>query len=224
MNRKLFSFGFGIPLFLAFSALLGGCASMVEEQITPTSLGIDRLYARYNCEELAQLAPIKEQALAASRTNPQQYKVSAMYMSGLRQAQREKGCSISASPTLTPAVETAKTSSINLVSPNQMPDPSVGGIGVGIGPLTAPVAKGLGLPQLQGVLVVEVLKGRSAERAGLRPMDVILEFAGQTVSQPAELQQIINRTRPGFRAPIRIWRGNTAHDLVVQVETSAPPK
>lgn len=133
---------------------------------------------------------------------------------------------VSWNPQAQPSSSThAAPSNSGTISPNSSAPPaSLGIIGIRMGQMTDAIAQGLGMPRLQGVLVIEVMKGMGAEHAGLRPMDVVLEFAGQAVSQPSELQQIITRTRPGFKAPIRIWRDMGIHDLVVEVQTFPLPK
>lgn len=111
----------------------------------------------------------------------------------------------------------SQTSSI--VSQTTPSSPSgKGSIGISVSQqLAQAVALGLGLPNTQGVLVVEVAKGGSAEKAGMKPMDVILDFSGQLVSQPSELMAMLAKTRPGFLATLRIWRDRAVKDIVVEI-------
>jgi serine protease Do len=60
-------------------------------------------------------------------------------------------------------------------------------IGVAIGSLSPAVAKGLGVPSARGALVREVVPDGPGARAGLRPGDVIVGFAGRVVHEASEL-------------------------------------
>jgi serine protease Do len=79
-------------------------------------------------------------------------------------------------------------------------------LGVMIQPVTQPLAEQFHVNVHQGVLVTEVQPGTPAEKAGLKPGDVILEFAGKQVSSPRELQGIVERAKIGSKHPLRILR------------------
>lgn len=98
-----------------------------------------------------------------------------------------------------------------------------GRIGLKLDAVTPGLATGLGLPQPQGALVVAVVAGSGAERAGLRPLDVILEIAGQPVQTPADLQTVASRMRPGYSAPLRVWRERAALELAVELTAATAP-
>jgi serine protease Do len=56
-------------------------------------------------------------------------------------------------------------------------------VGIALQPLTPAIAKQLGIdPETKGVLVGEVLPGSPAEKAGLKPGDVITRFNGQAIA------------------------------------------
>ncbi len=74
-----------------------------------------------------------------------------------------------------------------------------GWIGVHIQAVTEPLADTLALPQPGGVLIAGVLRGAPADRAGLRPGDVVLAVDGAAVDTPNELLQRISRKAPGSR-------------------------
>lgn len=78
-------------------------------------------------------------------------------------------------------------------------------------------AKKLGLQPVQGALVGEVARGGTAAKAGLRAQDVIVEIGGQEVRTPAEAQAILDAMRPGFNAPLRVWRARKIHELTLEV-------
>lgn len=58
-----------------------------------------------------------------------------------------------------------------------------------------------------GVVVTNVYSGSPAERAGLRPYDVILDANGQTLIDQDGLQQIISKLKIGDRLVLRVDRG-----------------
>uniref|UniRef100_A0A7C2E9N2 PDZ domain-containing protein n=1 Tax=Ammonifex degensii TaxID=42838 RepID=A0A7C2E9N2_9THEO len=64
----------------------------------------------------------------------------------------------------------------------------------------------LGLPKAEGALVMGVVSGSPAERAGIRRGDVILELAGRKVTNPDDLIAIIKEQRIGSRVKLVIWR------------------
>jgi hypothetical protein len=69
--------------------------------------------------------------------------------------------------------------------------------------------------------VVEVADGSAAMKAGIKPMDVLVEIAGQAVTAYGDVPAIVGRLRPGFEAPVRVWRERRMLDLKVAVP--APP-
>jgi S1-C subfamily serine protease len=72
----------------------------------------------------------------------------------------------------------------------------------------------LGLPKTDGALVVGVVPGSPAERAGIQRGDVILELAGKKVKTPDELVAAIKEQRIGSRVKLLLWR----EGKLVQVE------
>jgi S1-C subfamily serine protease len=57
-----------------------------------------------------------------------------------------------------------------------------------------------------GVLVVEVERGSPAERAGLRPRDIIVSLAGATVASVDDLQRLLTDERIGREADLVVLR------------------
>ncbi|KRA45166.1 PDZ domain-containing protein [Pseudoxanthomonas sp. Root630] len=102
-------------------------------------------------------------------------------------------------PTQTPAVAASPTAK--------------GRLGVRIDALSPELAQGLGLPSTQGAWVVEVLPDSVALQSGIKPMDVVLDVAGQTVVAATDLPAAINRLQPGVATPLRVWRDRQMHTL-----------
>ncbi|MFV2069631.1 MAG: Do family serine endopeptidase [Pirellulales bacterium] len=79
-------------------------------------------------------------------------------------------------------------------------------LGVLVQPMTHELAKQFGVRAREGVLVASVLPDSPAETAGLEPGDVILQFAGEKVTNPRHLQRIVERTPAGESRTIDVLR------------------
>jgi serine protease Do len=90
-------------------------------------------------------------------------------------------------------------------------------LGVSLAPLTADVARELGVPADQGVVVTNVVDGGPAERAGMRRGDVILEVNRQPVKQPDDVKNAISKMKQGDMVLLRVRRGDQAVFLAVPV-------
>jgi len=90
------------------------------------------------------------------------------------------------------------------------------GIGVQDVPLLRRVVCFFRLPSESGVLVVSVEAGGPASRAGLREGDIIVEFAGQTVSGADDLHRLLTEERIGLRLPMSVIRGTERLSLTVE--------
>lgn len=94
-----------------------------------------------------------------------------------------------------------------------------GRIGVSIQEVTRELADSFGLPKIAGALISAVEKGGPADKAGVRPSDVILKFDGKTVNSSADLPRIVAATKPGNKVGVQLWRkGNTMEVSLVVAE------
>jgi serine protease Do len=91
-------------------------------------------------------------------------------------------------------------------------------MGVGIGIIDGPLADVLGVKPHEGVLVNEVRADSPAKKAGLQDQDVILEFAGERVNSPSELQQVVERAGIGRRHEVRILRSGKPMTVTIELE------
>ncbi len=90
-------------------------------------------------------------------------------------------------------------------------------LGVSLAPMTADLARELGVPGDQGVVVTNVVDGGPAERAGMRRGDVILEVNQQPVKSPDDVKKVIDRMKAGDMALLRVRRGDQAVFLAIPV-------
>ena len=92
------------------------------------------------------------------------------------------------------------------------------GVYVNPDPLTKEVAQGLGLPNSNGALVTQVNPGDAADKAGLQPGDVIVEFNGRAVADNEALVNLVVATKPGTTVPVTVYRQKQRRTLNVTVE------
>ncbi|GMQ81581.1 MAG: trypsin-like peptidase domain-containing protein [Rhodothermia bacterium] len=99
-----------------------------------------------------------------------------------------------------------------------------GYLGVSIMPLDASSARDLGLSNVRGVYLYDVVDGLAGDVAGLRDGDVLLSIDGQEVSEPNELQSAIALHRPGEEFLVEIWRDQVTMEFPVQLVGRDDPR
>jgi serine protease Do len=92
-----------------------------------------------------------------------------------------------------------------------------GRLGVLIQEVTADLADSFGLKNPRGALVSEVEAGGPADKAGLKPADIILRFDGRDVPNSIELPRMVGAVAPGTRATLDVWRKGRMHQIDIVV-------
>jgi serine protease Do/serine protease DegQ len=82
-----------------------------------------------------------------------------------------------------------------------------GRLGVTTSDLTPAAAKELGVAPTEGAVVQQVEKGSAAERAGLRPRDVVVAVNGRPIRSSAELRNRIGLVPVGEEVELNVLRG-----------------
>src|SRR5947199_1724267 len=90
-----------------------------------------------------------------------------------------------------------------------------GKIGVGIREVNASLAQSFGLERPQGALVSQVEPGGPADKAGLKPGDVILSYNGRALAGSNELPAMVANTKPGTKAALEVWRNGKKEQLAL---------
>lgn len=78
-------------------------------------------------------------------------------------------------------------------------------LGLGVVSLTGDMAEALGLPSSRGVLVIEVVAGSSAERAGISVSDVVLAVDGRPVGDLGALSAEVATFAAGRSVRFELW-------------------
>ncbi|MGE0393663.1 MAG: trypsin-like peptidase domain-containing protein [Vicinamibacterales bacterium] len=89
-------------------------------------------------------------------------------------------------------------------------------------PLTTQLADQLGIRADRGGVVVSRMRRNSpAFQAGLQPLDVVLAFNSQPITDGAQLQRLIQDAQIGSAATFRILRDGRTLDLKIPVQSTA---
>jgi serine protease Do len=92
------------------------------------------------------------------------------------------------------------------------------GVQVATDRLTAESAKAFGLPSANGALVSTVNPKGPADRAGLQPGDVIVDYNGKPVKDSDTLVTDVVNTKPGTTVPLTYYRNNQKKTTNVTIE------
>ncbi|OPX23984.1 MAG: hypothetical protein B1H04_03110, partial [Planctomycetales bacterium 4484_123] len=78
---------------------------------------------------------------------------------------------------------------------------------------------------IDGLKVVKVVPGSGADRAGLRPGDVITNIDGRRIADGPELLRTVSRHRPGDRVSLRFRRNGEYHTVALTLgRWTGPPR
>lgn len=114
------------------------------------------------------------------------------------------GSQVSMLPASTPAV--AKANAVSSASNANLQ-------GMNLGAVTPSYAKAVGLSSTQGAWVIDTVKGSAADKAGIKPLDVIVEVGGQEVASAQDVADISARMRVGYKATVSVWRNQAKRDV-----------
>ncbi|MCM1129630.1 MAG: Do family serine endopeptidase [Alistipes senegalensis] len=111
-------------------------------------------------------------------------------------------------------VSTVKTVMESIISKGQVVR---GWIGVEPRDITPELAENLGLSQKEGVIIAGILKNGPADKAGMKPGDVLLAVKDKPVSSMTEMFNLIALLEPGSQVEITVSRGGKEVPLEVTV-------
>jgi serine protease DegQ len=97
-----------------------------------------------------------------------------------------------------------------------------GWIGVEVQELTPQAAESFKLGATRGALIAGVLRGGPADKAGVKPGDVLYEIEGRPVADPAGMLNVVAALAPGANARMKLKR--KGQDVDTEVTVGRRPK
>ena len=91
-------------------------------------------------------------------------------------------------------------------------------LGIRIDELTPVAAERLNLPARSGVYVADVMRDGAAEQAGVRINDVIVEFAGEPVRGPRDLQDVVEQKPIDSKQTFKVVRDGKRITMTVMLK------
>jgi len=98
-----------------------------------------------------------------------------------------------------------------------------GYLGVGLQEVTPERAKALKLREEAGVEITSVVHDSPADKAGLKPGDVITAYNGQRIEGFAQFSRMVGETPVGREVKLDIVRNGAAQTVLVRIETRPVP-
>lgn len=83
--------------------------------------------------------------------------------------------------------------------------------------ITEPLAQQLGLPVRQGIIIVQVIDGSAAARAGLRRLDVITRMNDTEITRSGDLRRVLREVGAGGTVRIQVLRPPNGERTTVSV-------
>lgn len=80
------------------------------------------------------------------------------------------------------------------------------------------------LDKPEGALVAGVERGGPAEKAGLKPGDVIRKVDGQPIVSSADLPALIGSAKPGEKITLEVWRQGRREEISARLADAADKK
>jgi serine protease Do len=92
-----------------------------------------------------------------------------------------------------------------------------GRLGVTIQEVNQSLANSFGLDRAHGALVSSVESGSPAEKAGVKPGDIVLKVDGTDIESSIQLSSRVASMKPGSTTELEVWRNGKPRELSVTV-------
>ena len=97
-----------------------------------------------------------------------------------------------------------------------------GWIGVEVQEITTPIAESFKLDDTRGALIAGVLHGGPADKAGVKPGDILVEVQGKPVADPSGMLNLVAALAPGQAARVKLKR--QGRDVEASITVGRRPK
>lgn len=118
-------------------------------------------------------------------------------------------------------VTTVKTVMDSIISTGQVVR---GWIGVEPQDITPELAESFGLTRKSGAIIAGVLKGGPADKAGIRPGDILVAVEGKPISDTTDMLNLIAQLTPGNKAKMTVMRKSQESTIDVLVGKRPRPR
>jgi serine protease DegQ len=98
-----------------------------------------------------------------------------------------------------------------------------GWIGVGVQDMTKEFAESFKLPEVRGALISQVLDGSPADKAGVKPGDILVAVNGTGVKDSASVLNLIAGLQPGAQSTLSVIRDRGRSNLQVTIGRRPKP-
>jgi serine protease DegQ len=99
-----------------------------------------------------------------------------------------------------------------------------GWIGVEVQDITPELAESFKLKNTKGVLIAGVVRGGPADRAGVKPGDVLVEVEGKVVADSSAMLNVVAEAQPGKTASLKVLRNNAEMAMKLTVGKRPRPR
>ncbi|ABN81574.1 peptidase Do family protein [Burkholderia pseudomallei] len=98
-----------------------------------------------------------------------------------------------------------------------------GWIGVEPQDVTPEIAESFSLAQKSGAIVAGVLQGGPADKAGIKPGDILMLIDGEDITDTTKLLNVVAQIKPGTPAKVHVVRKGKELDVTVVIGKRPPP-
>jgi len=92
-----------------------------------------------------------------------------------------------------------------------------GWIGVEPQDVTPEIAESFGLDRKSGAIVAGVLQGGPADKAGIKPGDILVSINDDTITDTTRLLNVVAQIKPGTSVKVHLMRKNKELDVNVMI-------
>lgn len=99
-----------------------------------------------------------------------------------------------------------------------------GWVGVEAQDITPELAESFHLKQVEGALIAGVLRGGPADKAGVKPGDILIEINGKKVQDTSSMLTLISALKPGSSAMVKVVRNGSDKTMTATIGRRPKPE